>query len=663
MNKRLTVLEFKEEAQVFADKCASNTIQHNPEQDKVIALSFQAQLVLTNRNIPFDNSLPYFDNKAHAEALVRSEEWLKLVEVEIDLEEPFITELSFCIRPFFSYLMWISEVINNAVEKWQPTILCSPAGQTPTADFHWKMSLQDRPLGFLMKQLAAQKGLTYEAFDVPGSEGGTESFAAPGSKEIEPISRERPRMLAKLLASMVARFCKNKQTLLISSEGYGLPRVIKEMFTELPAVFYFSMDITPAVSLARTLLRLARSFFKARFTSKGKKSIIRLPLYGFWPENKSLKQEQERVYQAIETAAKNIESQWRQEFIWRQLDYTSFIARKLRTGMQFYFSELVREQAWLPTLLKKVNPSLIITPYSAGIYACLGYLGKKMNIPTLMITHGSHIPPKNQMEEIEHWRLSQNLMLSEAYQYTVAQTPWAQKHAEYFNAADRIIKTPSLLFASVNTVKGEAMRKHLGIPSGTPVIVYAISQKKRSSLRFHVYETEDEYLSSMKDLVSAVNEVEGVHLVIKLHPSTEFTEAEMRQFLPGCTRMSILHREPFVDVLSLANVLVSYCSTAIEDALVNRIPTVLFDKWHRYSHFEAFDCDSQPPADWPLEALYYVSRADRLAAVLRHALGNAEEAAANDELYVQHIYKEEQASPLHTHVKHLLINRKAKQPS
>jgi hypothetical protein len=654
MNKRLTVLEFKEEAQEFADRCAHGTIQHNPEQDKVIALSFQAQLVLTNHGIPFDNSLPYFDNNAHAEALVRSEEWLKLVEAEIDLEEPFITELSFCIRPFFSYLMWISEVIVNAVEKWRPTILFSPAGQGPREDFHWKMSLRDRPLGFLMKQLAAQKGLTYEAFDVPGSEGDTGTSGTPGSKDVAPISRQRPGMSAKLLAFMVARFCKNKQTLLMSSEGYGLPRVIKEMFTELPSVFYFSMDITPTVSLPRTLLRLARSFFKAKFTSNGKNTIIKLPLYGFWPESKSLKQEEDRVHQAIETAAKNFEGQWRQEFIWRQLDPKPFIARKLRTGMQYYFSALVREQAWLPTLLKKVNPSLIITPYSAGIYACLGYIGKKMNIPTLMITHGSHIPPKNRMEEIEHWRLSQNLMLSGAYQYTVAQTPWAQKHAEYFNAADRIIKTPSLLFANVDTVKGEEMRLHLGISSGTPVIVYAISQKKRSSLRFHVYETEDEYLSSMKDLVSAVNEIEGVHLVLKLHPSTEFTGSEMRQFLPECTRMSILHREAFVDVLSTANVLVSYCSTAIEDALVNRIPTVQFDKWHRYSHLEAFDCDSQDPEDWPAEALYYVSQADRLASVLRHALENAKEASGNDRLYVQHIFTEEQASHLHTHVKGLL---------
>jgi hypothetical protein len=64
-----------------------------------------------------------------------------------------------------------------------------------------------------------------------------------------------------------------------------------------------------------------------------------------------------------------------------------------------------------------------------------------------------------------------------------------------------------------------------------------------------------------------------------------------------------------------------------------------------------------------VEALYYVSRADRLAAVLKHALAKAEEAAANDELYEPHIYKEEQAFPLHSHVRHLLMHRKTKQPA
>ena len=86
MNKRLTILEFKEEAEIFAGQCADGTIIYHPEQDKVIALSFRAQLVLSHRGIPFDTSLPYFDNKAHAEALERSAEWLKMIEKEIDLE-------------------------------------------------------------------------------------------------------------------------------------------------------------------------------------------------------------------------------------------------------------------------------------------------------------------------------------------------------------------------------------------------------------------------------------------------------------------------------------------------------------------------------------------------------------------------------------------------
>jgi hypothetical protein len=45
-------------------------------------------------------------------------------------------------------------------------------------------------------------------------------------------------------------------------------------------------------------------------------------------------------------------------------------------------------------------------------------------------------------------------------------------------------------------------------------------QDVKKQLRFHIFETEDEWLYSIVDVVRAVNrmENENVHLVIKLHP-------------------------------------------------------------------------------------------------------------------------------------------------
>jgi hypothetical protein len=643
-NKRLTLLEFKEEAEAYA--------RLHEGLEPVIALSMQAQLFLNEQGIPYHASLPYFGNKAHADALCRSEEWLELIEAKCGLEQPLVTELSFCIRPFLSYLLWLAELITCAVEKHQPALLYTPAGKTPAADFGWKMALDDRPLGFLARQLAEQKGLGCEFFHVPGDTGTEDSQVPPAAGE--PSSNVSAGFFAKLAVQLVRSFCKERKTALMGSESYGLDKVMLQLSENIPDLHYLSLDTGASESPARRFLILLRSYLKARRGHGSKKRIVAAPLYLFPEGTGTGSAEPGSIGDRIGRLAAGIEGQWRERFEYRGFDLGPFIARKLRTGISRYLETLTQTAARLRKLVDHVSPALVVSPYSSGIYAFLGDLAHKAGIPSLIITHGSHIPPKNKLEEIEHRRLSENLMLSEAYDYTVAQTPWAQKHADYFKASDRTFKTRPLLFASLDRQKGSELRKRLGIAGDKKIVVYAISQKKRSSLRFHVYETEDEYLASMADLVTAVNDLDNVHLVLKLHPSTEFTDREMRIFLPDCSRMTVLHREPFADVLSMADLLVSYCSTAIEDALINRIPVVLFDRWARYSHVDAYDCDREKPAEWPPQPIYYVTKPGRLAGVLAHGLEHAEEVAGEDWLYRPHLFEPGEFLSLHRHVSRLL---------
>lgn len=252
----------------------------------------------------------------------------------------------------------------------------------------------------------------------------------------------------------------------------------------------------------------------------------------------------------------------------------------------------MEEEGRLSNLMKTLSPGVVFSPYSGGVYTYLGHMCGERSIPAVMVTHGTHIPPSNRMEEIEHWRLSRNLMLAPTYRYTAAQTPWAVKHARFYGLEETALKTGPLLYARTDEAQRERLRGELGIPAEGKLAVYAVTQRKRSSVKFHVFETEDEYLQDMVDLVEAVNGLEGVYLVLKLHPSSEFSDADIRSILPSCERLTVLHREPFVNVLSAADLLVSYSSTTIEEALLNRIPVVLYDRWKRYRHLESLDCDS-----------------------------------------------------------------------
>ena len=130
------------------------------------------------------------------------------------------------------------------------------------------------------------------------------------------------------------------------------------------------------------------------------------------------------------------------------------------------------------------------------------------------------------------------------------------------------------------------MRKEIaGDDPAAKIVVHATTQKGRQSLRFHITETLDEYIAAIVDLIHAVNQLDHVYLVVRPHPVCKLSEDELRLMLPDCPRLRILNTGSFSRILSAADLLISYSSTVIEEALQNDIPVILYDKWCRYNHF------------------------------------------------------------------------------
>ena len=651
MAETLVMLEFEDEALAYVDSCAMDSA--SSDQIRVIALSLAAQLVLKANSIPYQNTLPYFDNQAHARALIRSEEWLQLIESHTDLNDALRAELSFCIRPVLNYLLWLAEIIAQADEAERPATLCGPHGRVPDRDLEWKLTSQDRPLGFLMQEYAAQRGLRYEAFSTSAAR-----QEQPHTNRTATTSNPRFRAVvaSRLLAQLVRWLTTSRQAVLLAADSYGLGRAARQLDDDLPGVTYMVLDPSPSAGSSRHLLALLRALFRKTVKQTESPPLVRLPVWVFPYDRRQAGRQAKEVNDSLEELASQIEGTWRERFEHRNLDLAPHIARKLRGGIKHHLVGLSQAQGPLRAALETVRPGLVLSPYCAGVYNLLGDICRELDIPAVMVTHGTHVPPRNRSEEIEQWRLSQSLMLAPTYQYTVAQSPWAARHADYFGASERTFNTGPILFARTDSSRGQQLRRQLGIARDTSVIVYAVTQKTRSSVRFHVFETDDEYLTDMADLVLAVNQMESAHLVLKLHPSADFSEADMRSLLPPCERMSVLHREPFAEVLSAADLLVSYSSTTIEEALLNRIPVVLYDRWSRYCHIEALDCNAGDPEHWPADAAYYVSESSRLPQVLEHALRNAATARHDDHLYARHLFQIGEARPLSHYVRDLMVN-------
>ena len=101
-----------------------------------------------------------------------------------------------------------------------------------------------------------------------------------------------------------------------------------------------------------------------------------------------------------------------------------------------------------------------------------------------------------------------------------------------------------------------------------------------------IYETLDEYIKNINDLILAVSKVPSVYLAIRLRrktfPGMSLTEIHNLFYKIDC--YDIFTEGDFDNYLSVADLVVSYSSTAIEEALIKDIPVLLYDPAGKYSH-------------------------------------------------------------------------------
>ena len=121
--------------------------------------------------------------------------------------------------------------------------------------------------------------------------------------------------------------------------------------------------------------------------------------------------------------------------------------------------------------------------------------------------------------------------------------------------------------------------------TGTLNIVHAGTLKFRHQRRF-IYETSDEYVSALSDICHSIKDCENISLIIKTRPQDyELNLETLNQLLEPLPENAIIETEKtFEEVLSQTDILVSFSSTTIEEALVNEIPVLLYGGSGRYAH-------------------------------------------------------------------------------
>jgi CDP-glycerol glycerophosphotransferase (TagB/SpsB family) len=203
--------------------------------------------------------------------------------------------------------------------------------------------------------------------------------------------------------------------------------------------------------------------------------------------------------------------------------------------------------------------------------------------------------------------------VTDSFQNAAAQSPLVTRYLKWAAYKGNIIETGNLIFSRISASKRKEKQEQLftGIGGNKKVIVWAPSMKTRKSRRFYVLESSDELLSAMEEVFEVVSQMEDVHLIFRIHPGDAVTKDEIYSLLDVPANVSVSDSGAFEDVLAPADLLISFSSTALQEALVNHIPVLLYDKWNRYNHLDADRVEYPVPGK--IASAYYINKKEYLA--------------------------------------------------
>ena len=231
----------------------------------------------------------------------------------------------------------------------------------------------------------------------------------------------------------------------------------------------------------------------------------------------------------------------------------------------------------LASFFKKNSLYAVFSVGNRGDEVAIAVLAKLFHIKSYMVSHGADVPIKNRFEEIE-WGSHGFLLNRAGYQYNAIQTPLTEKYFDYFSIPSQRLKSGPVIW-------GLPIKKDI-YPKSLFTILHAGTSKWYYQY-FYIYESQDEYIQSLRALSNAAKHIPNCKLIIKVRSQMGLSERTILKLVPQGKNVEIDFQSNFYDLLAKANLLVSYSSTCIDDALQNNIPVLLFGAEGRYQFVES----------------------------------------------------------------------------
>ena len=228
----------------------------------------------------------------------------------------------------------------------------------------------------------------------------------------------------------------------------------------------------------------------------------------------------------------------------------------------------------LERFLKLCKPDMIFSHMSQGLTSMLGFLAETLGIPSMLISHGSHISHTEGAAALEHDIIARNMLFG-GYRYLGIQTSLSYEYVlrEKITSHSIVKITPTILLNNQSKINNK--EKLTVLHAGTI---------KDGAKRF-LYETPDELLETFQETIEILSTCKNLKLIIKFRQIQEFSFKSLKFLLGNLPEnVSLVSDAPFGEFLASSHLLMSYSSTTIEEALINDTPVLLYGGKGRYSH-------------------------------------------------------------------------------
>ena len=510
------------------------TLQYKSNNVIFFALNYESQIFLKENKIQYFNTEQYFNNSDHKRIVLHLDKVRTKIRKNIYLKTKYKEFTSFSkwysnmiIFTCLSYPIFLIEVILNIIKKHKPSIIITFS----TSVYSNRIGYKDISIiEFIASMVCKAKKINYIKY----------------TNEIS--SKKKSILNNKIKKNKHFKNISLKSSILLLSIEYNMIETVKILKKIAPNKKIFL--ISSENSLFKKLYYLFKHNIRLLFLDQNFLSNFKINIL------------KKNDIPSIAT--------------YRNIDLSYLVENKILADLNTSSNRISSQLFHLTKLLSISNPDLIISPHSFGLSGVIGDISNFLKLNAISISHGTVNKPRNSIDKIINQEIGESVILNN-YPMVLAQTKLSLNFLKFYKSKSQVISSGPVIFSKI--------KKSI---TDSRTILHASTFKNKNNMKFWGVETYDEYLSSLLDLCDVTKKL-NFKLIIKPHPSLieEISLDNFKELVGDHSHIEITNNS-FSDCLSKSDLLISYSSTTIEEALINNKYVILYDKWLRYRHCKSY---------------------------------------------------------------------------